>query len=129
MFTIEQIKLAHSKVKSGADFPSYIRELKALGVRRYDTYVTDGTTHYFGEGNFSAKGTSRYPAMEIASSSSADELSSALRVHQAGGTDFPTFCKQAASFGVEKWTVDLEKMTCVYFDKKGNVMVSEEIPV
>ena len=32
MFTLEQIKLAHSKVKSGADFPAYIKELKALGV-------------------------------------------------------------------------------------------------
>ncbi len=28
MFTVEQIKAAHSKVKSGADFPSYIKEIK-----------------------------------------------------------------------------------------------------
>ena len=32
MFTVEQIKAAHSKVKSGADFPSYIKEIKSLGV-------------------------------------------------------------------------------------------------
>jgi hypothetical protein len=30
MFTIEQIDQAHSKVKSGADFPKYIQDLKNL---------------------------------------------------------------------------------------------------
>lgn len=33
MFTIEQIKEAHSKVKSGADFPNYIQDLIILGVK------------------------------------------------------------------------------------------------
>ena len=44
MFTIEQIQSAHSKVKSGADFPKYIQEIKALGVTSYETYVEDGRT-------------------------------------------------------------------------------------
>lgn len=30
MFTVEQIKAAHAKVKSGADFPGYITEIKSL---------------------------------------------------------------------------------------------------
>ncbi len=33
MFTIEQIKEAHAKVKSGADFPNYIHDLIILGVK------------------------------------------------------------------------------------------------
>mgnify|MGYP006180113757 CR=1 FL=1 len=52
MFTIEQIKTAHSKVKSGADFPSYIQDLKQLGVTSYDSYVSDGHTNYFGKNDF-----------------------------------------------------------------------------
>lgn len=36
MFTIHQIKEAHAKVKTGADFPSYIQDLTALGIERYD---------------------------------------------------------------------------------------------
>jgi len=47
MFTIEQIKDAHAKVKSGADFPAYVQEVIRLGVTRYETYVADGQTHYF----------------------------------------------------------------------------------
>jgi hypothetical protein len=30
MFTLEQIKQAHSQVKSGADFPRYIQTIKIL---------------------------------------------------------------------------------------------------
>jgi uncharacterized protein YbcV (DUF1398 family) len=128
MITIEQIKKAHSKVKSGADFPRYIQELKALGLTSYDNYVAKGNTIYFGPNQYSVSGDPKYPAMEIAAGGSRDELARALKVHQAGGTDYPTFCREAASFGVERWTVDLNKMTCIYFDRFGNVMVSEQIP-
>ena len=39
MFTVNQIKEAHSKVKSGADFPAYIQDIKKLGV--YSRYEFD----------------------------------------------------------------------------------------
>lgn len=39
MFTTEQIHAAHSKVKSGADFPNYIRDLKQLGVVYYEMTI------------------------------------------------------------------------------------------
>jgi len=42
MFTTEQIKAAHGKIKSGADFPSYINEIRGLGVTHYEAYVTVG---------------------------------------------------------------------------------------
>ena len=43
MFTVEQIKEAHSKVKSGADFPQYIQEIKILGVTAFETWVKTAT--------------------------------------------------------------------------------------
>lgn len=33
MFTVEQIETAHDKVKTGADFPNYIQEIKQMGVK------------------------------------------------------------------------------------------------
>ena len=36
MFTVEQIQEAHSKVKSGADFPKYIQDIKKLGVDAFE---------------------------------------------------------------------------------------------
>ncbi|MDR6515001.1 DUF1398 family protein [Chryseobacterium camelliae] len=48
MFTVEQIENAHGKVQSGSDFPSYIREIKELGVQSFETRVKDCCTEYFG---------------------------------------------------------------------------------
>ena len=39
MFTVEQIESAHEKVKSGADFPHYIQEIKKIGVLSFETWV------------------------------------------------------------------------------------------
>ena len=129
MFTINQIKEAHAKVKSGADFPKYIQELKALGLVSYDHYVSDGHTHYRGADGFGIVADAKYPAMEVADTGSAGRLQQALHIHQQGQTDYPTFCQQAVEAGVEKWTVDTVEMRCTYFDKAGNAMVMEEIPV
>ena len=129
MFTIEQIKEAHAKVKSGADFPKYIQELKAHGLVSYEHYVSDGHTNYRGADGFSIATDAKYPAMEVAATGAAERLQQALHIHQQGQTDYPTFCRQAVEAGVEKWTVNTVEMLCTYFDKAGNAMVVEEIPV
>ena len=46
MFTVTQIEEAHSKVKSGADFPKYIQEIKSFGVLGFTTWVKDSHTDY-----------------------------------------------------------------------------------
>ncbi|WP_375447564.1 DUF1398 domain-containing protein [uncultured Fibrella sp.] len=128
MFSINQIKEIHSKVKSGADFPAYVQELKALGVLSYSLYVSDGHTDYHGADRFTLHAEATWPLKPVASPGTTSALKHALLIHQKGQTDYPTFCDQAAEAGVEKWVVDLEKMTCVYLDKQGNELVLEVIP-
>ena len=128
MFTIEQIKEAHSKVKSGADFPKYIQDLEQLGVISYTCYVSDGCTKYNGSSDYSATSDAKYNALTIAKSGNITALKNALSIHQQGQTDYLTFCKQSAEAGVEKWVVDIDAMTCIYFDKDGGEMVKEVIP-
>ena len=48
MFTIADIKAAHSKVKTGADYPSYVQDIIKLGVAHYETFVNDNHTDYTG---------------------------------------------------------------------------------
>jgi uncharacterized protein YbcV (DUF1398 family) len=129
MFTIEQIKEAHSKVKSGADFPKYVQDLIQLGVIRYQTFVSDGHTDYQGKNNYSTSSDAIYVLQEISDKSNKEEFRHILKIHQHGGTDYLTFCKQAADTGVEKWVVDTKAMTCTYYDKAGNTMLTEIIPV
>jgi uncharacterized protein YbcV (DUF1398 family) len=128
MFTLDQIKAAHSKVKSGADFPAYIQDLKKLGVTSYETFVADGHTDYYGANHFKTSSTAKYEVLPIANSSTPEQFIVDLKAHQQGKTDYPTFCNDCAKSGIEKWAVCLQKMTCTYFDKAGNELLAEQIP-
>lgn len=128
MFTIDQIRAAHRKVKSGADFPSYVQEIKKLGVYSYDHYVADGHIEYDGANNFKLVGDRKWSAREIASAADIKKLKQDLSIHQQGGTDYLTFCKQAAEAGVEKWKVDMRAMKCIYYGNAGIEMLVEKIP-
>jgi uncharacterized protein YbcV (DUF1398 family) len=127
-FTIDQIKAAHSKVKSGADFPQYIRDLKQLGVVSYETFVADGHTDYTGHNNYKAGSPAKYNSLVVNNTSDADTFKADLKAHQQGKSDYPTWCRQTAQAGIEKWIVSLEKMTCTYFDKAGEIILIENIP-
>ncbi len=128
MFTTEQIKQAHSKVKSGADFPAYIKDLKQLGVTFYETYVADGHTDYFGNDDYHLSSPAKYNTLAVAEVCNAEPFKADLSAHQQGKTDYPTFCKDTAKAGIEKWAVSIDGMTCTYFDKAGNKILVEQIP-
>lgn len=128
MFTPDQIKAAHSKVKSGADFPAYIQDLKKLGVTHYVAFVEDGHTDFFGGSDFKKTSPAKYVALLISEKSNENQFEADLKAHQSGKTDYPTFCNDAAKSGIEKWAVDTEKMTCTYFDKSGHEILVEVIP-
>ncbi len=128
MFTIDQIKHAHAKVKSGADFPNYVQEIKALGVASYETYVKDGHTDYKGSDHSSVSSDSKYDNLNVVNESNVEQFKSDLKAHQQGKTDYPTFCSDCAKSGVEKWVVKVDSMTCAYYDKQGNELLVEIIP-
>lgn len=129
MFTIHQIEEIHSKVKSGADFPNYIQELIELGVISYSIYVSDGHTDYYGEDNFHLISDAKYPVLAVAEKSDIEKLKHALTIHQQGQTNYMTFCKHSADAGVQRWTVDIKNMLCTYYDKKGETMLVEHVPL
>jgi uncharacterized protein YbcV (DUF1398 family) len=127
-FTTEQLKAAHSKVKSGADFPSYIKEIKALGVTHYETYVNDGHIDYHGVSNYTAKVPAKYKMLTVADHANIEKFKTELLAHQQGATDFLTFIRMCAETGIEKWEICMGKMTCTYFDTAGNAIWVEQIP-
>lgn len=128
MFTVEQIELAHNKVKSGAEFPKYIQEIKKIGVITFETWVTDSHTKYFGKNEFQTKSKPKYDRMTIAKISDKNKFNQYLKIHQKGETDYFTFCKHCAETGIEKWIVNLDKMTCTYYDKAKNEILIEKVP-
>lgn len=129
MFTLEQIAQTHKEVvKTGADFPKYVRAVNALGVAHYDFMVADGRAVYHGKNGEELSSQPKYAELPVADMANADQLRRIIAIHQQGQTDFLTFCKQSAEIGVEKWTTDTINMVVIYYDKAGNQLLAEPIP-
>lgn len=128
MFTVEQIEFAHSKVKTGAEFPKYIQEIKELGVISFETRVIDSQTEYFGLNNYSTRSKAKYQDLNIADVVDSIRFKQYLKIHQQGETDYFTFCNHCAETGIEKWIVDLNEYTCTYYDKSGQKVLTENVP-
>lgn len=128
MFTLAQIQAAHSQVKSGADFPAYIQALKKLGVLRYEAFVSDGHVDYNGEGSFQLNSDARYPQKMVATFTDESRFRAELQAHQQGKTDYPTFLQMCAETGIVKWVIQMDAMTCTYFDGNHMAIVMEKIP-
>lgn len=127
-FTIENIKAEHQKVKSGADFPQYIQAIKALGVSHYKAYVSDGNTEYFNTDNQSVQTGSKYDSLPVSDVLNLENFKIKLKLHQQGGTDYITFCKDCAENGINGWIMDLHAMTCTYFDHNETDVLTEQVP-
>lgn len=128
MFTVEQIEFAHSKVKTGVEFPKYIQEIKELGVISFETRVIDSQTEYFGLNNYSTRSKAKYQDLNIADVVDSIRFKQYLKIHQQGETDYFTFCNHCAETGIEKWIVDLNEYTCTYYDKSGQKVLTENVP-
>jgi len=128
MFTLQQIKAAHAKVKTGADFPAYVKEIKDLGLQYYEFFVSDGRAVYHGDDDFTITGPSIYQEKKIAADASPESVRQIISEHQQGKSGFLTFCELVARAGVEKWVVDGQTMLCSYYNLQGNTMVAEPIP-
>jgi len=128
MFTVQQMKAAHAKVKTGTDFPVYVQEIKQLGLLRYEFLVKNGKTVYHGANNFDVSGEAIYAEKAISESPSPATVKQIITEHQQGKTDFLTFCTLVANAGVEKWVVDTQTMLCSYYSLDGYPMVIEPIP-
>ena len=127
-FTVDEIKKEHQKVKSGADFPKYIKAIKEKGVSHYRVYVSDGSTEYFDNENQSIQTTGKYETLMITRHLNLDHFRTRLMLHQQGGTDYLTFCQDCAENGVEGWEMNLNEMTCTYFDNDKTQILVEQIP-
>ena len=90
--------------------------------------MIDGHIDYHGAHGHSAKVPAKYPPLTIADRPDTTAFKAALTAHQQGKTDFLTFIRDCAGFGINKWELSMDKMTCTYFDKSGEKVLRENIP-
>ncbi len=127
MFTIEQIHDLHTRLGAAETLLAYVRALKAIGVEKYDSYLTDGHSEYFGEDGHKVISPPAHDTLPIASQSNRERFLKHLKLHEQGKTTYIEMSQGLAESGVEKWTVDTSQLTMIFYDTAGNEMLVERI--
>lgn len=127
MFTIEQINELHDRLGNAETLLQYVQGLRAIGVEKYDSYLTDGHSEYAGKGNQTVISPAAHEKLSISETSNRDDFLKHLKLHEQGKTSYVEMSKGLAESGIEKWTVNTSKLTMIFYDKAGNEMLVEKI--
>ena len=82
MFTIEHINDLHARLGSARTLPEYVRALKALGVERYESYLADGHSEYFGQGGHRVDSPPVHEVLPVAQTGQCETFLQHLRQHE-----------------------------------------------
>ena len=127
MFTIEQINDLHARLGRARTFSEYVLALKSLVVERYDSYLADGHSEYFGQGGHRVVSPPVHEVLPVAETGQRETFLQHLRWHERRQTTYLEMSRGLAQSGVEKWTVDTGRMTMTFYDKAGREMLVEHI--
>jgi uncharacterized protein YbcV (DUF1398 family) len=101
--------------------------LKALGVERYDSYLADGHSEYFGQNGHSVVSPPVHEVLPIAQTVQRETFLQHLRRHERRETTYVEMSRGLAQRGIEKWTVDADRMTMTFYAKTGRELLVEQI--
>ncbi|GLV54370.1 hypothetical protein KDH_12180 [Dictyobacter sp. S3.2.2.5] len=127
MFTLEQLNEIHDRLGTMESFSQYVRALRAVGVEKYDSYVTDGHSEFFGKNGHKVVSPAVHDILPIHEVSDSNKAQAHLDLHNQGKTSYLEMSKGLADSGVEKWTVDTHRMTFACYDKQEYELLKEEI--
>jgi uncharacterized protein YbcV (DUF1398 family) len=127
MFTIEQINDVHARLGSARTLPEYVLALKGIGVERYNSYLADGHSEYFGRGGDRIVSPPAHEVLPVAETGQRETFLQHLRRHERRETTYLEMSRGLAQSGIEKWTVDTARMTMTFYDKAGSEMLVEQI--
>jgi uncharacterized protein YbcV (DUF1398 family) len=127
VFTVEQIEELHGCLGNAETLSDYVRSLAALGVERYDSFVSDGHSEYLGHDAHRVMSDGVHDQLIIAESSDRGEFLDHLRRHERGETSYLEMSTGLADSGIERWSVDTHAMTMTFYDRSGDALLVEQI--
>ena len=128
MFTLEAIAAIHDKFGNADTLPQYLRALNEIGVEKFDSFICDGHSEYFGVNGFTVVSPPVHPFYAVAATSNRDAFLVHLELHKEQKTSYLEMSQGLADSGVIKWTFDTQNMNLTYFDNAGIEIHSETIP-
>lgn len=127
MFTLGQINEIHDRFGRSDTLPQYLQALKAIGVRKYDSFIFDGHSEYFGDNGHKVISPPVHETLAVAETSNQHEFLEHLELHNHRKTSYMEMSRGLADSGIEKWTFNTSDMTITYYDRAGNQMATKAI--
>jgi uncharacterized protein YbcV (DUF1398 family) len=122
-----QIDGLHARLGRADSLADYLRGLAAIGVARFDSFVTDGHSEFFSADGRRVISPAHHKMLAVAEVSDRDTFLEHLRHHSDGETSYLEMSEGLAEAGVEKWVADTTAMTMTYRDRAGVALLVEEV--
>ncbi|EIY5094029.1 DUF1398 domain-containing protein [Klebsiella quasipneumoniae] len=122
-------RLGHffEQVRSDADFATFASELRRHQVSSYIYFVSTGNMNFVMANDEVITIKSARGLLRVRSAPSHRLTSAAVIRHFAGAINFEQYCRDLASAGVFKWSVDLEEETRHYWSKENRLLYKESL--
>jgi len=127
MFTLEQIDHLHERLGRSETLVEYVFALRVLGVEKYDSYLTDGHSKYFGVAGNMVISPPMHDELIVSEVVDKEAFLDHLKLHEQGETSYVEMSEGLAKSGIEKWTVNTREATMIYYDTVGNEVLVEKI--
>lgn len=122
MFTLEQVNEIHDGLGKSSTLAAYLRALRAIGVEKSESFITDGHTVHHGKDGYAVVTPPAHRTFIIAETSNQEQFLESLEK-----ADYEEMSRGLADSGVEKWIFDTRNLTIAYYDKAGNELLKEDI--
>ena len=127
MFTLEQVNNIHDEFGKSNSLVAYAEALKAVGVRSTVSFVTDGHSEFHGDDEYVVKTPAHHKEFIVTQAYNDELFRRCMKRSEKGKIDYIEMSKELAKAGVEKWTLDTEKLTFTYSDAFDRPVLIEQL--
>lgn len=127
MFSLEDITRIHDELGKADTLPEYLRALRDIGVRHYDSFVIDGHSEYHTADGRTLASEPVHSRFIVGDTCDRDAFLAYMTLVGQGGVGYEQMSQRLAELGVEKWTFDTVALTITYTDKSGRTLLSEPV--
>jgi uncharacterized protein YbcV (DUF1398 family) len=122
-----QIDALHDRLGRVDSLADYLRGLAALGVVRFESFVTDGHSEFTTTDGQRVDSPAHHAVLEVAGASDREAFLQHLRQHADGETSYVEMSEGLAHAGVEKWVADTTDLTMTYRDRSGVALLVDQV--
>ncbi|AFJ47199.1 DUF1398 domain-containing protein [Shimwellia blattae] len=115
------------QVRSNADFPSFITELRRNDISYYIYFVATGNVKIVTTSDTYMSVKTHRGLIKINQAACSRLVRIVSRRHFSGKTTYDQYCKELAKAGVFKWVVDVNEQMRHYWSKDNQLLHSEQI--